>query len=102
MQASLEGKKEKGEGFRAFPDKIERWAERELEDCNVEGSIKGGGKMLKPSGEKTKSFHFRLKEKEIKNIKRANRFGRKEKGGGGVLDFVWPSRKVSWKRAWRL
>ena len=43
--------------------------------------------MLKPSGEKTKSFQFIFKEKEIKNIKRANRFGIK-KGGGGVQDFV--------------
>ena len=43
--------------------------------------------MLKPSGEKTKSFQFRLKEKEIKNIKRANRFGRKKKGGGRRSGF---------------
>ena len=61
-------------------DQVERWAERELEDCNVEGSLKGGGKQtLKPWGEKTKSFQHRLKVKEMKNIKRANWFGRKRK-----------------------
>ena len=34
---------------------------------------------MKPSGEKTKSFQPRLKEKELKKIKRANQFGRKRK-----------------------
>ena len=40
-------------------DQIETWAERELEDCNIEGSLKGEikkKKTLKLSGEKTESL----------------------------------------------
>ena len=63
MQAGLEErkkkkKKEKGEAFRVLRDQIEMWAERELEDCNVEGSLKGGKKCwsLQVLHEKTESL----------------------------------------------
>ena len=53
MQAGLEEKKKrKKEAFKVLRDQIETWAEREVEDCNVEGSLKGGKKKkaLKPLG----------------------------------------------------
>ena len=46
-----EGKKKKQvEAFRVLRDQIEMWGDREFEDCNVEGSLKGKKKKLKPSG----------------------------------------------------
>ena len=75
-------KKKKREAFRVLRDQIERFAKRELEDCNIVVCLKGGEKkkkMLKPSAEKTERFHFSLKEKEIENINRASWFGRKKK-----------------------
>ena len=38
-----EGKKKKKqvEAFRVLRDQIEMWGDREFEDCNVEGSLKG-------------------------------------------------------------
>ena len=46
-----EKKKKKKEAFKVLRDQIETWAEREVEDCNIEGSSKGGKKKaLKPSG----------------------------------------------------
>ena len=49
-----EGKKKKKqvEAFRVLRDQIEMWGDREFEDCNVEGSLKGKKKKkrLKPSG----------------------------------------------------
>ena len=44
MQAGLEKKKKKRKAFRVLRDQIEMWAERELEDCKIEGSLKGEGK----------------------------------------------------------
>ena len=40
------------EAFRVLCDQIEMWGDREFEDCNVEGSLKGGKRKekLKPSG----------------------------------------------------
>ena len=45
----MEKKKEKKkrEAFRVLSDQIETWGERELEDCNVEGSLKGEKKKKK-------------------------------------------------------
>ena len=44
--------KKRGEAFKVLCDQIETWVEREFEDYNVEGSLKGGKKKktLKPSG----------------------------------------------------
>ena len=38
-------KKKKRKAFRVLRDQIEMWAERELEDCNMEGSLKGEKKL---------------------------------------------------------
>ena len=41
---NLKKKKKKVESFRVLRDQIEMWGDREFEDCNVDGSLKGGRK----------------------------------------------------------
>ena len=67
MQAGLEKKKEKKkrEAFRVLSDQIETWGERELEDCNVEGRLKGG--MLKGWKKKKNVEVFRWENREFES-----------------------------------
>ena len=39
---NLKGKKKKVESFKVLRDQMETWGDREFEDCNVEGGLKGG------------------------------------------------------------
>ena len=54
-------KKKKRKAFRVLRDQIEMWAERELEDCNIEGSLKEKKKVeafLREKIESLKATHL--------------------------------------------
>ena len=55
-----EGKKKKKqvEAFRVLRDQIETWGDREFEDCNVEGSLKGKKKK------KVEAFRYCVRKTE--------------------------------------
>ena len=42
----IKNKKKSVEAFRVLRDQIEMWGDREFEDCNMEGSLKGGKKNV--------------------------------------------------------
>ena len=57
-----EGKKKKKqvEAFRVLRDQIETWGDREFEDCNVEGSLKG---------KKKKGWSLQVLREKIESLK---------------------------------
>ena len=53
--------KKRGEAFKVLCDQIETWVEREFEDCNIEGSLKGGKKKKK----NVKAFRYCVRKRRV-------------------------------------
>ena len=58
-------KKKKRKAFRVLRDQIEMWAERELEDCNIEGSLKEKKNQKKKKQQKQKRWSLQVRKQKV-------------------------------------